>query len=73
MTSIQQELQKLTEALESLSPESDDYLKNKQSINAKSEKLKKEFRIILMQMQAKQSVTSQAIPSDDVTNTFYFV
>ena len=66
MSSIQQELQILSENMESLRPDSEDYEKKKQARNLKSEKLKKEFRIILMQMQAKQSITSQAIPSDDV-------
>ena len=67
MAAIQHELQTLSESLEGLKSDGDDYEKKKQAINLKSEKLKKEFRIILMQMQAKQSITSQAIPSDDVS------
>lgn len=65
MTEIQQELQALTEFYQKLDPKSADYGKQKQMVAMKSDKLRKEFRMILMKLQLRQT-SSQAIPSDDV-------
>ncbi|CAF0753136.1 unnamed protein product [Brachionus calyciflorus] len=65
MAEIQQELQTLSESLINLDQTSCDYLKQKQIILIKSDRLRKEFRSILAQLQIRQNINSQAIPSDD--------
>jgi hypothetical protein len=67
MTDIQQELQVLSEFMEKLDPNGPDFNKQKQIITIKSEKLRKEFRSILMKFQIRQNLTNQTIPSDDVS------
>lgn len=67
MTDIQQELQVLSEFMEKLDPSGPDFNKQKQIITIKSEKLRKEFRSILMKFQIRQNLTNQTIPSDDVS------
>lgn len=65
MSQIQQELQQLTESLESLDPTANDYNKKRQIILIKSEKLRKDFSRMLAEMRSRSSQISQAIPSDD--------
>jgi hypothetical protein len=72
MSDIQQELQVLTEYFENLDQNSIDYLKQKQIVMAKSERLRKEFRLLLMKLQMRQNAASQTIPSDDVRKFFFF-
>jgi hypothetical protein len=67
MNEIQHDLQTLTENLESLTPGSTDFGKQKQSIIIKTERLKKEFRENLIKLQIRQSITTHTVPSDDVT------
>lgn len=67
MNEIQHELQQLTESMERLSPSQPDFQRQRQTILIKTDRLKKEFRESLVRMQIRQSVTSNAIPSDDVS------
>lgn len=62
---IQQELQQLTESMETLDPTTSDYHKRRQVILIKSDKLRKEFGRMLHEMRSRSSQISQAIPSDD--------
>jgi hypothetical protein len=73
MNEIQHELQALTKSLESLTPDSGDFGKQKQTIIIKAERLKKEFRENLIKLQIRQRVTSHTIPSDDVSKIKYLI
>ena len=71
MSDIQHELQALTEFYQKLDPKNPEFSKQKQVVSVKSDKLRKEFRAILMKLQLRQT-TSQAIPSDDVIFIYLF-
>ncbi|RNA42374.1 Diacylglycerol O-acyltransferase Rv1760-like protein [Brachionus plicatilis] len=62
---IQQELQILSENLNSLDQNSSDYIRQKQIILIKSDRLRKEFRSLLIKLQIRQNLHNQTIPSDD--------
>jgi hypothetical protein len=66
MSEIQQELQKLSDYLQSRDPKSIDNNQQKQLIAAKSQRLKKEFAEVLLKLQIRSNTHNQAIPSDDV-------
>lgn len=65
MSQIQQELQQLSESMVNLDPTGSEYIKKRQSIAIKSDKLRKEFSRMLVEMRTRSIHTSQAIPSDD--------
>lgn len=65
ISQIQQELQQLTESMEQLDPTLADYNKRRQLIMIKSDKLRKEFSRMLVEMRTRSREISQAIPSDD--------
>jgi len=66
MSEIQQELQKLSDFLQSLDPKLIDYNKQKQIVAIKTQRLKKEFAEVLLKLQIRSNTHNQAIPSDDV-------
>lgn len=62
---IQQELQILSESLNNLDQNTSDYIRQKQIILIKSDRLRKEFRSLLSKLQLRQNLSHQTIPSDD--------
>jgi hypothetical protein len=71
MSEIQQELQKLSDFLQSLDPKLIDYNKQKQIVAIKTQRLKKEFAEVLLKLQIRSNSHNQAIPSDDVNFGFH--
>lgn len=65
ISEIQQELQVLSENLNDLDQYGSDYIRQKQIILIKSDRLRKEFRGLLLKLQIRQNLTSQTIPSDE--------